>query len=70
MRWFPEGYGGERRPAEIVKRDGWQEQGLLAVSIDDQRLTWTEREFIRQLGDKLYGNRASAISDNSSTRMR
>jgi hypothetical protein len=48
-----------RRPPEDVKRDGWREQGLLAVSVDDQRLSWPEREFIQQIGDKLYGNRAS-----------
>jgi hypothetical protein len=39
MRCFPRGYGGERRPPEKVKADGWREQGLLAVSVDDQRLT-------------------------------
>jgi hypothetical protein len=38
MRWAPRGYGGARRPPEKVKADGWREQGLLAVSIDDQRL--------------------------------
>ena len=27
MRWFPRGYGGERRPLEKVKGDGWREQG-------------------------------------------
>ena len=59
MRWLPKGYGGVRRPAEEVKRDGWREQGLLAVSVDDQRLSWPERELIRQIGDKLYGDRAS-----------
>jgi hypothetical protein len=48
-----------RRPAEEVKRDGWRERGLLAVSVDDQRLSWPEREFVRQIGDKLYGNRTS-----------
>jgi hypothetical protein len=58
MKWFPRGYGGERRPPESVKRDGWLEQGLLAVSLDDQRLTWIERELVKQLGDKLYGKRA------------
>ncbi len=58
MRWTPRGYGGERRPPEKVKQDGWREQGLLAVSVDDQRLTWPEREFIRQLGEKLYGKKA------------
>jgi hypothetical protein len=28
---------------------------MLAVSLDDQRLTWPERELVRQLGEKLYG---------------
>jgi hypothetical protein len=55
MKWYPRGYGGERRPADSVKRDGWLEQGLLAVSVDDQRLTWVERELVKQLGEKLYG---------------
>ena len=55
MRWHPPGYGGDRRGADEVKRDGWRETGLLAVSIDDDRLTWPERELVRQLGEKLYG---------------
>jgi hypothetical protein len=55
MRFIPKGYGGHRRSADEVKRDGWQEQGLLAVAIDDHRLTWPERELVRQLGEKLYG---------------
>jgi hypothetical protein len=57
MKWLPQGYGGERRPPEEVKRDGWHDQGLLAVSIDDERLTWPERELVKQLGEKLYGKR-------------
>ena len=57
MRWHPKGYGGERRSADDVKRDGWREQGLLAVSVEDDRLTWPEQELIRQLGEKLYGKR-------------
>ena len=28
---------------------------MLAVSVDDYRLTWPERELVRQLGEKLYG---------------
>jgi hypothetical protein len=59
MRWHPPGYGGERRDTEKVKRDGWHEQGMLAVSVDDTRLTWPERELVEQLGTKLYGKRAS-----------
>lgn len=57
MRWSLPGYGGQRRPPEKVKQDGWREQGLLAVSVDDQRLSWPEREFIRQIGEKLYGHK-------------
>lgn len=57
MTWFLRGYGGTRRPPEDVKRDGWRDHGLLAVSINDQRLTWTERELVKQLGQKLYGSR-------------
>lgn len=58
MRWFPKGYGGERRSAEEIKREGWREQGLLVVDAEDQRLTWPERELIRQLVERLYGRRA------------
>jgi len=56
MRWSPYGYGGERRPPEQVKREGWREQGVLVIAENDDRLTWPEREMIRQLGDKLYGD--------------
>ena len=55
MRFTPKGYGGNRRDPEQVKRDGWLEQQMLAVSLDDHRLTWPERELVRQLGEKLYG---------------
>ncbi|MGD9506962.1 MAG: hypothetical protein AB7I59_04550 [Geminicoccaceae bacterium] len=58
MRWLPRGYGGERRPPEEVKREGWREQGVLVISPVDPRLTWPERELVRQLGEKLYGSQA------------
>ena len=59
MSYFPKGYGGQRRSPEEVKRDGWREQGVLAVSVDDHRLTWPERELVEQLGTKLYGPRSA-----------
>ena len=59
MRWHPPGCGGVRRDPDRVKRDGWRDQGLLAISIDDERLNWPERELVRQLGEKLYGPRQS-----------
>ncbi|WP_319805340.1 hypothetical protein [Paracoccus kondratievae] len=59
MRFTPRGYGGTRRDPDQVRRDGWHELGLLAVSVDDPRLSWPEREMVVQLGCKLYGPRAS-----------
>jgi len=59
MRWHPPGFGGERRDPEDVKRDGWMERGVLVIAEDDDRLTWPERELVRQLGAKLYGKRPS-----------
>jgi len=60
MRFTPKGYGGNRRDPDQVKRDGWHEQHMLAVSLDDHRLTWPERELVRQLGEKLYGKLPAA----------
>ncbi len=57
MRFTPRGYGGRRRDPEQVKREGWRKQRVLAVSLDDARLTWPERELVRQLGERLYGRR-------------
>ena len=64
MKWHPHGFGGTRRDAEQVKRDGWQAQGVLVIAEDDQRLTWPERELVRQLGAKLYGNRSDKETNN------
>ena len=61
MRFTPRGYGGQRRDPDQIKREGWKEQGLLAVSADDLRLTWPERELVRQLGEKLYGKREPEV---------
>ena len=55
MRFTPKGYGGTRRDPDQVMYDGWHEQRLLAVWLDDPRLTWPERELVRQLGERLYG---------------
>ena len=64
MRFHPPGYGGRRRDSEQVKREGWHEQGLFAVSVDDERLSWPERELVRQLGNRLYGPRPAEKGDN------
>jgi len=57
MRMVSAIYGRNRRKPEEVRRDGWRELGILAVADDDPRLTWHERELVRQLGERLYGRR-------------
>jgi hypothetical protein len=43
--------------AEAIKRHGWHNQNLLVISANDPRLTWPERELVKQLGEKLYGSK-------------
>ena len=40
---------------EAVKENGWREQRILVVSDTDERLDFVEREFVRRLGERLYG---------------
>lgn len=40
---------------EEVKRDGWREQHILVVSEQDERLDFIEREILRRIGERLYG---------------
>ena len=42
---------------ESVKRIGWQQEQILVVSHADHRLDYMEREFVRRLGERLYGSR-------------
>ena len=62
MRWHPRGFGGKRRSPERVRRAGWREHGVFVVSIEDDRLTWPERELVRQIGERLYGRRIAEDS--------
>ena len=47
----------KRIDVEAEKRTGWRQHGILVVAEQDPRLSWPERELIRQLGVKLYGER-------------
>ena len=49
-----------RIDAEAEKRVGWRRHGVLVVAEQDPRLSWPERELVRQLGVKLYGKRSEA----------
>ena len=60
MRWLPRGYGGTRRSPKTSSGTAGASRGYYAVSIEDQRLTWPERELVKQLGEKLYGTSRTA----------
>jgi hypothetical protein len=47
----------ERDDPEDIKRQGWRDQHILVVSEEDKRLDFVEREFVRRLGERLYGGK-------------
>lgn len=61
MRWYPNGYGGQRRDPDPdpdqVKREGRQEQGEMAVSADDHWLTWPVSAGLVHVLRRLVGAR-------------
>jgi hypothetical protein len=45
--------------AEKLKREGWKNDGILVIKVDDERLSWPEKELIKQIGDKIYNNKTN-----------
>lgn len=44
-----------RARAQAKAREAWTQSQILVVSVSDDRLTWPERELVRQLGNRLNG---------------
>ena len=42
---------------EKIKRDGYHLDSILVVTLDDDRLDWTDRQELQRIGDKLYGRK-------------
>lgn len=42
---------------EAIKQTGWRDQHILVVSEQDERLDFVEREFVRRIGERLYGGK-------------
>ncbi len=40
---------------EALKQRGWRDQHVLVVNESDERLDFVEREFVRRIGERLYG---------------
>lgn len=40
---------------ERIKREAWQNDGILVVSVDDDSLNWMEKQMVINIGNKLFG---------------
>lgn len=40
---------------DAIKERGWRDQHILVVNASDERLDFVEREFVRRIGERLYG---------------
>ena len=44
---------------EAIKRHAFEDQGVVVAKIDDPRLDSFERQFLKNIGGKLYGRQGS-----------
>jgi hypothetical protein len=40
---------------DAMKQRGWRDQHILVVNVADERLDLIEREFVKAIGERLYG---------------
>ncbi|MBE0474811.1 hypothetical protein [Rhodoferax sp.] len=40
---------------DAMKQRGWRDQNILVVNAHDTRLDYLERELVRRIGERLYG---------------
>ena len=40
---------------DAIKQRGWRDQRILVVNASDERLDFIEREIVRRIGERLYG---------------
>ena len=40
---------------DAMKQRGWRDQNILVVNVADERLDLFEREFVKAIGERLYG---------------
>lgn len=41
---------------DAMKQRGWRDQRILVVNATDERLDFVEREIVRRICERLYGN--------------
>lgn len=40
---------------EKIKRDGWIEQGILVIDVEDRRLSEMDKALVTNIGEHIYG---------------
>ena len=45
---------------DAIKEQGWRDQHILVVNVEDTRLDFCERQLVRRIGERLYGKGAQA----------
>ena len=50
---------------ETLRRRAWRQYGVLSLRDGADRLTWPERELVRQLGELLYGGHPAPLGPQS-----
>lgn len=53
---YPSGKLGRPVDYERIKRAGYHNDGIFVVCLDDGRLNAFERQFLKNIGAKLYGH--------------
>jgi len=54
---YPSRKMGSTVDYEAIKRNGWHDQGIVIASVYDSRLNDWERQFLRNIGAKLFGSK-------------
>lgn len=48
---------GRTIDTEAIKKRAFEDQGIVVAKVDDPRLSWIDREELKRIGVKLYGDR-------------
>ncbi len=45
----------ESPDSDKIKKEAWENDGILVVHASDSRLTWIERQIIEAIGKRIFG---------------
>ncbi len=53
---------GQQMDAEAIKRHAFNNYGIVAAKVDDHRLNDSERQFLKNIGAKLFCSKKSSAA--------